>query len=118
MSTLVEEARRAFPNASIIDPAGIDVPGWRQTDYYRVCAEIISQHASIAVFSNGWELSRGCHVEIVAALTRRLRVLDAGLQAIPIQRIREAFVDAVDEFRAVGIDSTLTRSCLDSLDVL
>jgi len=115
LSTLLRRIESAYPHFAVIDSTSFDIPGWRQVDYYRLCTEIIQRFAAVAVFAPGWELSRGCHVELVAALTRGLPVLDAHLRPLTAVTVCEAMAAATHEFESVGIDTSLTRLCIAAL---
>ena len=53
--------RRVGP---LIDPTALDVPGWRQNDYYEFWSKVIERHVRRAIFLDGWEHSTGCCLEI------------------------------------------------------
>lgn len=107
---------QAYPTATLIDSTSFDVPGWTQGDYYRVCTELVARFTFAAVFGPGWHLSRGCQVELVAALTHDVPTFDARMEPLTASTVRARLSDAIGDFEGVGIDTSLTNLCIEAIE--
>lgn len=112
---LLRSVTAAFPEALLIDPTELDVPGWEQRDYYRMCVELVRRHATMAVFKNAWQFSIGCQVEVVAALLYGIPVLDQHMRTVSPLSAVAAITEAAREHSSVGSRSALTEDCLSVL---
>jgi hypothetical protein len=65
---VVRRIRQHFGGV-VIDPTALkDIPGWVQEDYHSFWTEVVERCARAVVFTEGWEYSRGCAHEFLAAL--------------------------------------------------
>lgn len=111
------EALRARVDDPVIDPTALeDVPGWEQFDYHRFWTEVIQRYAHTAVFTEGWEYSSGCVLELAAAVSAGVSVRQSDLSSLPLvealDRVEYAIADVA---RDDVLPQEPLRTALDAL---
>lgn len=102
----------AFKELELIDPTELDVPEWTQSDYHRYWAEVINEFVDRVVFADGWQLSTGCTIEFIVALSANVQVLDSQLSAITTERAGELLEVAVEQLTEADISSSVQKAAL------
>ena len=78
---LVVKVRETFPKV-VVDPTGLDAPGWSQEDFHAFWTRLITDYVGTVVFNDGWEYSTGCCWEFAAAIRVNATLLDANLSPL------------------------------------
>lgn len=109
-AVVVADLRRRLGHP-VVDPTSLeDVPGWQQLDYHRLWVEVVERFATAVLFTDGWEYSSGCVLELAAAVRSglQLHVVDGS----PLTRA-EARQEVVAAIEDVGRDGVLPTAPLE-----
>ena len=82
-ASIIEKLRWQL-TGSLINPTGLNVPGWPQYYYHLFWTEVLRQFAQRVIFLNGWEYSRGCTIEFKVAQECGIDCIDEALFPINI----------------------------------
>lgn len=114
----VLEVLRWHHTGLIINPTGLDVPGWEQTDYHEFWTKVLSRYSQRAIFLNGWEYSRGCTIEFLVAQKNGIDCVNEKLQPLDLNTAAGLMSEAIKEIEAVkGDSSAIRKSYLELMDL-
>lgn len=105
---------RRHQGRPVIDPAGLKVSGWSQSDYYRLWDRVIARYADRIILMPGWEYSIGCAKEFRRAIERGIRIesYEGAIisEARGLELLHEAY-EAIkrDDVPLLGIGSVLRK---------
>ena len=99
----------------VIEPASLNVLGWRQADYLMLWTGLIEQHVEEVRFLNDWYYSNGCAHEFERAVRHRIPTLD--LEGRPISQSKglAQLRDARDKLRSKQDTWPALKSLYDGL---
>jgi hypothetical protein len=96
----------------IINPTGLDVPGWEQKDYHEFWTTVLSRYAQRAIFFYGWEYSSGCTIEFEIAQRHGIDCVDENLEPITLKigvQLIKAAIKTISKVK--GEITTLEKIC-------
>lgn len=109
---LVARVRAAFPGTDVLDPSEYEEDGLEQHGYHALWQQVLEAYVRTVVFSDGWQYSVGCCIELETALDRGLEVLDAALSPLAPAAAADLVAAALPELSAAGIDVGPVRRAL------
>jgi hypothetical protein len=110
------DSLRARERSVVIDPTGLaDIPGWTQSDYRVLWAEVIRRYVSTVVFRDGWQHSNGCAWEFLTASLADCVLLREDLSRLSAAEARSELEEAAAELRQTG-GSIFLVAVLNALD--
>lgn len=83
------QVKQMFPEAQVVNPATVEMPGWSQGQYRRAWKDFITRFVTTIVVSPNWQYSHGCVVEVVHALRSDICVLDDSLGNLSLDLARQ-----------------------------
>lgn len=98
---------------TVIEPASLKVPGWRQVDYYTLWARVIDRFVDRMVMLPGWQYSLGCVIEFCNAASTGIRTEDVEGNFIDLQTalflIRKSSADLIAAETGIDLSTALRR---------
>jgi hypothetical protein len=108
---LVDRVRAAFPG-DVLDPSEYEEDGLEQHGYHSMWQEVLETYVRTVVFSDGWQYSVGCCIELETALEHGLEVLDAALSPLAPATAADLVAAALPELSDIGVDVAPVRRAL------
>lgn len=103
----VEMLRSLYPTRPLINPAVLDVAGWKQPDYQAFWVEVLEKFVGHLVFLNGWHLSQGCVLEYTTAVRLGLSVATEDGSPLELTYGLQMIQEGMHQYKQIGIDSVV-----------
>jgi len=114
-ATSVIEMIRWNHTGLIINPTGLDIPGWNQQDYHHFWTAVLSRYAQRAIFLLGWEYSHGCTLEFEIAQRYGIDCIDEQLQPISLIKGINLISEAIERVKTIEGDTKTLKKIVEKL---
>jgi hypothetical protein len=117
LGPLRQRIRSENPEAHLIDPTTLEMPGWSQWQYHRLWVEVIESLVDRIVFADGWELSTGCTIEYATGLALGIPMQSASGEALLPEEASVLLRDAAQTIRVAGRDPAVALDAIARSDL-
>jgi hypothetical protein len=99
----------------IIDPAALELRGWKQDDYRELWRRVIETFVEEIVLLDGWEYSTGCIHEFLVACEQGLKMFTQDLTPMSPAKGRRLIESAWTDLKRSNHDSSVHIHALKQL---